>query len=68
MKLQLMNGKQFFLTLPNSIVKAKGWKKGDNIKVYLDKCGNIKLITEPEFNIAMEEYNKIKEMRKTYEN
>ena len=26
-----MNGKQYFICLPNSIVKAKAWKKGDHI-------------------------------------
>jgi len=41
MKLQLMNNRQFFVTLPNSIVRAKGWKKGDVIKVEIDKEGNI---------------------------
>jgi len=41
MKLQLMNGRQFFITLPNQIVKAKGWKKSQKLKLELDGRGNI---------------------------
>lgn len=43
MKLQSMNEKQFFVTLPNKIVRAKGWKKGDNLKVEINKDGDIVL-------------------------
>ncbi len=43
MKLQKMNDKQFFVTLPNSIVRAKGWSKGDSITVEIDSKGNIVL-------------------------
>ncbi len=43
MKLQKMNDKQFFVTLPNSIVRAKGWSKGDNIIVEIDSRGNLVL-------------------------
>lgn len=43
MKLQLMNNSQYFLTLPNSIVRAKGWQKGDTIKVVIDGKGDIVL-------------------------
>lgn len=43
MKLQLMNDKQFFLTLPNQIVRAKKWKKGDNIRVEIDMKGDLVL-------------------------
>jgi antitoxin component of MazEF toxin-antitoxin module len=43
MKLQQMNNKQYFITLPNMIVRAKGWVKGDNIKVVIDKEGNLVL-------------------------
>tara|TARA_Y100000310_G_C20390769_1_gene672635 strand:- start:384 stop:584 length:201 start_codon:yes stop_codon:yes gene_type:complete len=46
MKLQQMNGKQFFLTLPNQIIRAKGWKKGDRIKVVIDNKGDIVLKKE----------------------
>jgi len=43
MKLQKMNDKQFFITLPNQIIRAKDWKKGDNIKVVIDGKGDIVL-------------------------
>ena len=43
MKLQLMNGKQYFLCLPNQIVRAKGWVKGNNIDVVIDPKGQIVL-------------------------
>lgn len=43
MKLQQMNGRQFFVTLPNQIVRAKGWVKGIDLKVEIDKAGNIVL-------------------------
>lgn len=46
MKLQLMNGKQFFLTLPNQIVRAKNWSKGDRIKATIDGKGDIVLKKE----------------------
>jgi len=38
-----MNGKQYFLTLPNSIIRAKEWKKGDEIIAKIDHQGNIVL-------------------------
>ena len=41
MKLQQMNGKQYFITLPNQIVRAKGWQKGDVLKVSIDSRGDI---------------------------
>ena len=41
MKLQLMNNKQYFMCLPNQIVRAKGWKKGDNIEFEIDWRGRI---------------------------
>lgn len=43
MKLQQMNGKQFFITLPNQIIRAKGWNKGDVIKAIIDNKGDIVL-------------------------
>jgi len=46
MKLQLMNEKQFFITLPNQIVRAKGWTKGDSIKAVIDGKGDIVLKKE----------------------
>jgi len=43
MKLQQMNGKQYFITLPNQIVRAKQWAKGDIIKATIDNKGDIVL-------------------------
>lgn len=43
-KLQKMNNKQFFVTLPNAIVRAKGWNKGDDIDFIIDNKGNLVLI------------------------
>jgi bifunctional DNA-binding transcriptional regulator/antitoxin component of YhaV-PrlF toxin-antitoxin module len=40
-KLQFDLNKQYKLTLPKAIVEAKGWEKGDKIKVMLDSEGNI---------------------------
>jgi hypothetical protein len=44
MKLQQMNKKQYFVSLPNQIVRAKGWQKGDEIKVEIDHKGDLILI------------------------
>ena len=46
MKLQKMNNKQFFITLPNAIIMAKNWEKGDDIRVLLDQKGDIILKKE----------------------
>ncbi|MBI4159262.1 hypothetical protein HY500_03310 [Candidatus Woesearchaeota archaeon] len=43
MKLQQMKNRQFFVTLPNQIVRAKEWKKGDDIKIEIDQKGNLVL-------------------------
>lgn len=43
MKLQELNKTSYFVVLPKSIVLAKGWKKGDDIKVEINKEGNIVL-------------------------
>lgn len=40
-KLQFDNNKQFKITLPKAIIDAKGWNKGDDIKIELDSHGNI---------------------------
>ena len=40
-KLQFDNNKQYKITLPRAIVDAKGWKKGDQIKIELDSQGNL---------------------------
>lgn len=42
-KLQFANGKQYKITLPKPIVEAKGWKKGDLIKVRINDKGEIVL-------------------------
>lgn len=44
MKLQELKTGQYFLCLPRQIVRAKGWKKGDQIKVEIDTKGNILLM------------------------
>lgn len=44
-KLQQMtaSNNQFFLILPKQIMMAKGWQKGDDIKVEIDQKGNLVL-------------------------
>lgn len=44
MILQKMNERQYFITLPNQIVRAKGWQKGDTLKLVIDNNGNLVLI------------------------
>ena len=39
--LQLRNGKQFVITLPRSIVMAKGWKQGDDVEFVLNEQAKI---------------------------
>ena len=41
MKLQFDNNKQYKITLPKAIIDAKGWEKGDEIKIRFDKEGNL---------------------------
>ena len=43
MKLQQMKNGQYFVCLPRQIVRAKGWKKQDDLKVEIDSKGNIVL-------------------------
>jgi len=43
MKLQRMKSGQFFLTMPSQIVRAKGWKKGNNIGIEINMKGDIVL-------------------------
>lgn len=38
-----MNNRQYFITLPNNIVRAKQWKKGDEIDFEIDNKGNFVL-------------------------
>lgn len=42
----MMNNKQYFITLPNQIVRAKQWSKGDKIKAMIDSKGDIILRKE----------------------
>lgn len=44
MKLQMMNNTQYFITLPNQIIRAKGWSKGDLIEAKIDQKGNLILM------------------------
>ena len=43
MKLQQLKQGQYFLWLPRQIVRAKGWEKQDNIKVTINKEGDLVL-------------------------
>jgi len=43
MKLQQMKNGQYFVCLPRQIVRAKSWKKRDEIKIEIDFRGNIVL-------------------------
>ncbi len=38
-----MKSGQFFLTMPSQIVRAKGWKKGNNIGIEINMKGDIVL-------------------------
>lgn len=40
-KLQYPNKKQYTITIPKSLVAAKGWKKGDDLEFVLDDKGQI---------------------------
>lgn len=42
-KLQKMKSGQFFLTIPVSICRMKGWEKGDLITIGEDGKGNLTL-------------------------
>ena len=43
MKIQQLKNGQHFITLPSQLVRAKGWQKGDDLKVEIDSKGNIVL-------------------------
>ena len=45
-KLQFDLNKQYKITLPKALIDAKGWEKGDSIKIVLDSEGNIVLKKE----------------------
>jgi len=40
-KLQMQNNNQFMLTLPSSIIRAKGWNKQDSIQINISEKGDI---------------------------
>ncbi|MFQ5475080.1 MAG: AbrB/MazE/SpoVT family DNA-binding domain-containing protein [Candidatus Nanoarchaeia archaeon] len=42
-KLQHDSNKQYKITLPKAIIEAKGWTKGQEVKIELDDQGNIVL-------------------------
>ncbi len=42
-RLQFPNKKQYTITLPKSIVEAKGWKKGDVLNFSFDEKGRLVL-------------------------
>ncbi|MCX8147437.1 MAG: AbrB/MazE/SpoVT family DNA-binding domain-containing protein [Candidatus Woesearchaeota archaeon] len=45
-RLQFDLNKQYKITLPKAIIEAKGWKKGDELKIALDENGNIVIINQ----------------------
>lgn len=40
-RLQFPNKQQYIITIPKSLVLAKGWKKGDKLEFVLDAKGDI---------------------------
>lgn len=42
-KLQFDRNQQYKITLPKALIEAKGWKKGDRIRIGLDGDGNLVL-------------------------
>jgi len=49
-KLQYDQNEQFKITLPKQIMKAKKWKKGDELSIEFDKEGNLVLKNENKSN------------------
>jgi bifunctional DNA-binding transcriptional regulator/antitoxin component of YhaV-PrlF toxin-antitoxin module len=47
-RLQYDNNKQYKVTLPKAIIDAKGWQKGDELKIAFDAEGNLVLKKLPE--------------------
>lgn len=45
-KLQYDHNGQYKITLPKQIALAKGWKKGDNLRIRLNERGNLVLEKE----------------------
>ena len=61
-KLQYDSNKQFKITLPKQILLAKGWKKGDNLKIELDADGNLVLKRQNDAKIVQgKNYSKIRQ-------
>lgn len=44
MKIQVMNDRQYFITLPNKLVKAKNWERGDELKIELNNKGDLVIL------------------------
>ena len=42
-KLQFPNKKQYTVTIPKSLVEAKGWQKGDTVEFFFDEKGRLVL-------------------------
>lgn len=45
-KVQHDSNGQFKITLPKSLITAKGWKKGDNVQVVLNEKGDLVLVRQ----------------------
>ena len=45
-RLQFDSNNQYKITLPKALIDAKGWQKGDEIKIILDEKSNIILKRE----------------------
>ena len=45
-KLQKDTNNQYKITLPKQIMEAKGWSKGDSIRITFDDKGNLVLAKE----------------------
>lgn len=43
MKIQQLKNNNFNLTIPLQIIRAKSWKKGDDIKIEINKEGDLVL-------------------------
>lgn len=41
MKLVQMKDNQFMVTLPIQLVRAKGWSKGDKLRIEINKEGDL---------------------------
>lgn len=41
MKLQMNNREQYTLTIPKSLVRAKGWTRGQELSIRIDEKGRL---------------------------